>query len=541
MDLAKFARILRRWKWVILAFAVLGTLSGYGASQLVAREYEASSTLVVGQSVNSQNPDLQQLQVAQRLASTYAAIATTRPILENVITTLNLTGWTPGDLQAIVSVNAQTDVNLIVITVTNHSPDLAASIANGLANQLIAATASIQGQQQDLQNALQQDLDATQQQINELQSQVDELLNLPTVTADQQAQLNTLQASLVTARQTYSTLAQQLSTASSNQLTLVEPAVAPDHPTSPSVPLDTLLGGFLGLFLGLALSAGIDYFDDTVTNGEEAEEVTAVSTLGVINRFPGSRREALYSVVSLVFPRSPAAEAFRALRTNLEYVSVDETVDSILVTSSVPGEGKSTVAANLAVVLAQGGRKTLLVDADLRKPSIHEMFRFPNNVGLTTVLRNNSRASAPLHVTEVVGLSVLLSGPVPPNPSELLGSERMRTIMNSLRESFDVIVIDSPPLTAVTDAAILSRLASGTLLVVRARRTRRALIRVGRDALGKVSAHLLGVVVNDVGREAAPGYYGYYGEQPAAAKASPKLWAPGTIVETEIDAERSRT
>jgi capsular exopolysaccharide synthesis family protein len=540
MDLAKFLRILRRWKWLILAFAALGTASGFGASQLMAPSYDASATIVVGQSLSSTNPDYQQLQVAQRLASTYAAIATKRPILEKVIANLNLTGVTPDDLQKLVSVDALTDVNLIVITASDTSANQAAAIANELANQLIAATPGIQGQQQDLQKTLQQDLTATQQQIDQLQAQVDALVNLPARTADQQAQLDAVQASLATARQTYSSLAAQLSSASSNQLSLIEPAVAPDRPSSPSVPIDTLLGGFLGLFLGLGLSAALDYLDDTVTNGEEAEQVTRTSTLGIVNRFPGSRREPLYSVVSLVFPHSPAAEAFRALRTNLEYVSVDSTVDSILVTSSVPGEGKSTVAANLAVVLAQGGRKTLLVDADLRNPSIHEMFRFPNNVGLTTVLRNNSRASAPLHVTEVVGLSVLLSGPVPPNPSELLGSERMRTVLNSLRESFDVIVLDSPPLTAVTDAAILSRLASGTLLVVRARKTRRGTVKLGREALDRVSAHLLGAVVNDVGKEAAPSYYGYYGQQPEAAKAPRKLWTPGKIVETDIDAERSQ-
>ena len=539
MDLAKFLRILRRWKWLILAFAILGTVSGFGASQLMAPSYEASATIVVGQSLSSTNPDYQQLQVAQRLASTYAAIATKRPILEKVIAALNLTGVQPEDLQKVVSVDALTDVNLIVISASDRSANQAAAIANELANQLIAASPGIQGQQQDLQNRLQQDLAATQQQIDQLQAQVDALVNVPTRTTDQQAQLDALQASLATARQTYASLAAQLSSASSNQLSLIEPAVAPDRPSSPSVPIDTLLGAFFGLFLGLGLSAALDYLDDTVTNGEEAEEVTKASTLGVVNRFPGSRREPLYSVVSLVFPHSPAAEAFRALRTNLEYVSVDETVDSILVTSSVPGEGKSTVAANLAVVLAQGGRKTLLVDADLRNPSIHDMFRFPNNVGLTTVLRNNSRASAPLHVTEVVGLSVLLSGPVPPNPSELLGSERMRTVLSSLRESFDVIVLDSPPLTAVTDAAILSRLASGTLLVVRARKTRRGTIKLGRDALDRVSAHLLGAVVNDVGKEAAPAYYGYYGQQPEAARVPPKLWAPGKIVETDIDAERS--
>ena len=540
MDLAKFVRMLRRWKWVVLAFTVLGTLSGYGASQLIAPSYNASATIVVGQSLSSVNPDYQQLQVAQQLASTYAAVATTRPILDKVIQNLNLSGWRTEDLQKVVSVQALQGVNLIVISASDPSAVRAAAIANELANDLIAASPGIQGQQQDMQDLLQRDLTATQKQIDQLQSEVDQLVNLPTRTTDQQAQLNALQSSLATARQAYSSLATQLSSASSNRLSLIEPAVASDRPASPSVPLDTLLGLFVGLFLGLGLSAVLDYLDDTVTTGEGAEEVTKASTLGVVNRFPGSRREPLYSVVSLIFPRSPAAESFRALRTNLEYVSVDKTVDSILVTSSVPGEGKSTVAANLAVVLAQGGRKTLLVDADLRKPSIHEMFRFPNNVGLTTVLRNNSRASAPLHVTEVVGLSVLLSGPVPPNPSELLGSERMRTVLNSLQESFDVIVLDSPPLTAVTDAAILSRLASGTLLVVRARKTRRGSIRLGRDALAKVSAHLLGVVVNDVGREATPGYYGYYGAQ-AEAKVTPKLWAPGTIVETAIDAERSHS
>ena len=497
--------------------------SAFLASQLVAPTYEAKATVVVGQSLTSANPDFQQLQVAQRLTDTYAQVATTRPVLEQVIATVGLSGWSPDALRGVLDVQSLGDLNLLVITASSRIPEESASIANGLADALVAASPAIQGQQRDVQDFLQRELESTQQEIDGMETEVDDLVALSVRTADQDSRLETLRARLVTARGTYTSTLAQLSAMSSNKLSVIEPAVVPRAPASPNVPMNTALGGMIGLLLGLAIAFVLEYVDDTIANGEEAEEATGLSSLGQVARFAGGGRAAMYSLVALLFPRSPAAEAFRTLRTNLEFASIDTDIDSILVTSAMAGEGKTTVAANLAVVMAQNSRKTLLIDADLRQPSIHDTFRISNVVGLTSTLRS-SAWSAPLHTTEVENLSVLTSGPLPPNPAELLGSERMKLLIESMRRNFDLIIIDSPPVTAVTDAAVLSRLAAGTLLVVRARSTRRAAIRLGRDALTKVGAKVLGVVVNAVGPESVGAYYGSY-EQDAEATAESGPWS----------------
>jgi non-specific protein-tyrosine kinase len=216
------------------------------------------------------------------------------------------------------------------------------------------------------------------------------------------------------------------------------------------------------------------------------------------------------SIVTLTDPTSPAAEAYRALRINLEFASVDEPLRTLLVTSSGPGEGKSTALANLAVAMADGDRAIILVDADLRRPSQHELFGLPNEQGLSDLfLGEDALEKPPLQTVANSTLKVLTSGPLPPIPSQLLAARKMDEVIARLSEVADVILFDSPPVVAVTDASLLASKVDGVLLVVKANNTRRDHVRAAKDRLEKVNANLVGAVLINAPFDASlERYYG---------------------------------
>jgi non-specific protein-tyrosine kinase len=204
-------------------------------------------------------------------------------------------------------------------------------------------------------------------------------------------------------------------------------------------------------------------------------------------------------LITVADPRSPVSEAYRTLRTNLDFSSLDKPIKTMLVTSAGPEEGKSTVLANLAVTTAQMGRKVILVDCDLRRPTLHNIFNLKNDVGLTTmVVDDAAMESPPLQGTDVEGLQLVSSGPLPPNPAELLASRRMEEIVAALLDRADVVLFDAPPVVAVTDAAVLATKVDGVLLVINADGTKRDYAKAAKARLEKVNAHLLGAVLNNV-------------------------------------------
>ncbi len=217
-------------------------------------------------------------------------------------------------------------------------------------------------------------------------------------------------------------------------------------------------------------------------------------------------------LITITNPKSTISEAFRTLRTNIQFASLDKDIRTLMVTSSGPAEGKSTTIANLAIVMAQSEKRVLLVDADMRKPTVHHIFRVSNRAGLTNVLIGQFSLEEMVRPTLVDGLDILTSGPIPPNPSELLASKRMSMLMSEMMDQYDMVLFDTPPVIAVTDAQILASQVDGVLLVVFYGKTPKEAALKAKNQLDNVKAKLLGVVLNNKQIKGDNYYYYYYGE-----------------------------
>ena len=217
------------------------------------------------------------------------------------------------------------------------------------------------------------------------------------------------------------------------------------------------------------------------------------------------------SLISYMDPKSLNAEQFRTIRTNIEFAQLDKSMKNLLVSSSIPAEGKSTVASNLAYIIAQTDKRVLLVDADLRKPTVHRTFKLNNEQGLTTLLSNTDlKFNQVVQHSRDLNLYFLPSGPIPPNPSEILGSGRMTLLMQELGQYFDIVIYDAPPITAVTDPQILATKVDGLVLVVRQGYTRKEEVKKAKEAVDNVNANILGYVMNGKELSDSAGYYSYY-------------------------------
>ena len=514
MDFRRQLGIFRRWLVLLVAGTVLSAVAAFGLSSIQQPVYEAKTILIVGQALQALNPDISQILASQRLSATYAAIATKRPALESVIDELRL-DTTTELLAERVFAQAPTESTLLILTAQDTDPDRAAAIADELAEYLIESTPVIQGVQADLQESIEAELRATQQQIVATQQRVDGLVALESPQPEDLTTIEALQGRLVTLRSTYATLLASSTQNATNLLTVVEPAIAATDPVSPRVLLNTLLAAVLGLLLAAALAATIEFLDDRVKDADAVQEVAGLSTLGTVAQMKGGGAEAeLYRIATLLYPRSGVAEAYRTLRTNIEFASIDAPIHTLLVTSAGPHEGKTVTAANLAVAFAQAGRLTILVDADLRRPGIHSMFRMQQEPGLTTLLRRDgTKMDEVALATEQPNLRVIPTGPLPPNPAELLGSHRMREVVDRLKDGGELVIFDSPPVQAVSDAAVMSSYLDATVLVVDARRGHRGALRHAREALSRAGANVLGVILNRVPEAAAASEYGYYYEE----------------------------
>lgn len=516
MELRQYFAVIWKWLWLI----VLGTLLASGTAYLVSRNmapiYRASTTLLINQARNPSYTDYSSLITSERLAKTYAELLTKRPVLEEVASRLGLETEETGEgtLPADIDVRPVRDTQLIELSVEGDDPGLAMEIANTLPEVFIEQNAEMQvsrfaSSKENLAEqlvAIESDMEATQKAINDLQSS-----DSP---ADQ-AELARLQTTLTQYQNNYASLlnsyeAIRLAEAQAiDNVVVAEPAEVPLHPVKPRKLQNTLLAAVVGCMLAVGVAFLIEYLDDTIKTSEDVGQALGLSTLGAITRFHSTDEK--YRLISAAHPRSPISEAYRALRTNIQFSAVDKPLRTLLITSTNPVEGKSTTVANLGVVMAQAGLSVIVVDSDLRRPSLHQFFEVSRNPGLTNALLDKDPIpDGYLQATEVENLRVLASGPLPPNPSELLNSQRMRELIEQLKGEADVLLFDSPPILAVTDASILANQVDGVLLVVDSGTTRREVAQRGRGQLDKVGGNLLGVALNKLSHRGAGGYYYYY-------------------------------
>ena len=506
--------LLKRWLPWMVTSVILTSVGAYLLSGLQPKVYEATTTLVVGQSLSGANPDYNQLLVSQKLSATYARIATTQDILSRVVAKLRLP-TTPAELSTRVVATGDPDTMLLTIACRAGDALGAAAVCDAIATTLIAESPGASGLPTG-QLEIDQDLADIRSEILAARKVIDQLTAIENRAAAQEANLQRLQDRIVSLRSTYATLVSLSSNASSNLLSVVQTAIPPDAPSAPRPTLNALLAGMVAFLVVSAITFGFHRLDDRIKDSDGVQEAVGLPTLGSVGRMRGSKdRPAMYRLAALLYPRSAAAEAYRTLRTNVEFASVDRPIKSLLITSSITGEGKTITAANLAIAFAQAGRRVLLVDADLRRPAVHTLLQLPNSEGLTTLLRSTTASPEVMALaTEQENLWALPAGPLPANPAEVLGSRRMATLVGRLSETFDVVIFDSPPIQGLADAPVLSSVLDGTVLVIDAGRTDRATVRHATEALAKASANVLGVVINRVSAQDFGDYETYYGVSP---------------------------
>ena len=288
--------------------------------------------------------------------------------------------------------------------------------------------------------------------------------------------------------------------------TIVRPAATPLTPTTPKPAQNLALGLLLGLMLGAGQAILRDTLDTKVRNERDVELVTERPVLGSIMFDPAL----LTSPSVLPDPRSLRAESYRRLRTNLQFLGLADHHRAIVITSSVPGEGKTTTAVNIAATMAAAGERVLLVDADLRRPRVATLLGLESAAGLTTILIGQASVADVVQPQGIGGFDVIASGPIPPNPSELLGFDEMKDFLAQATQAYDVVILDAPPLLPVTDAAVLSRIASGALVVAGSRIVKRPELATALQSLERVEGRVLGIALNKMQKQDEDGYgYGY--------------------------------
>lgn len=537
MEVKDYLLPLRKWWWLILATTLVAALSSFLAVRQQPAIYQSRTTLMIGRAIDDPNPTGAEFYLSQQLAQTYADIAQREPVRHETMAALGLS-WLPE-----YAARAVPNTQLIEIAVTDTSPERAQAVANELGNQLIQLSPTgTRLEDQERQTFINQQLDNLETQIEQTQTEIqtrqDELGELFSARqiADTQNQIAALQAKLATLQVNYASLLANTRQGAINTLAVIEPATLPGTPIGP----DRLLTIATAAAIGMALAAGaaylLEYLDDTVKTPDDIKQLVNLPTLAGIAQI--KMDEGSDGLVTVRHPRSPVSEAYRLLRTGIQFATVDAPSRSLLVTSANPTEGKSLTAANLAVVMAQAGYKVLLLDADLRRPTQHTIFPVSRDNGLTNLLlmlppaewvestdnltadMADSRAlfAAALQSSGEPGLWVLPSGPIPPNPSELLGSSKMKAVLAELVGRFDILIVDSPPSLAVTDALVLSSFMDAVLLVVDAGTTRRTHLRQAVEKLREVSvrgqrARLVGVVLNRLTPRSDGYHYYYYARQ----------------------------
>lgn len=533
-DLRSYLGVIGRRKWWVVGATIIFFGAAVAMSLLVDPQYELKAVvqsrspsdpvgwvLSEGRLVLDQNREAEN-QLAY-LSSTDLRFAVLDSCDEEIMACQDVWSVDANAVVATDTANRNTTPNVVELTLVSTEPEGARNVLNLFA-ETYAEEQQIQEQERLI--ALTQQLTVA---ITGLEDEIEEVraplvaLDDQIAAAQDQGQREALQAqrtsrenelapTLEALREQQAVFEQQVfqlqfttGLASGGGARVISRASVPDTPISPNLPLNLAIGLVFGLFLGVAAAFLRDYFDDSVKSKDVVERVTGVPALGLIPRFDTSGSE----LVSSTAPTAPAAESFRSLRTSIKFMGVDRDIRVLQVTSPSQGEGKSLIAANLAAVFAQAGDRVVLVGADMRRPRVEDMVGVQLTPGLTSVLIGE--VALPQAIRGVDGqpnLSVLPAGHPPPNPSELLSGERAQRLVEVLAQTYDLVILDSPPVLPVSDALVLARMSDSTLLVASANRTSRRALDRCVELLDQVGAPLMGAVLTSL----APG--ATYGGEP---------------------------
>lgn len=522
-DLKLYVRILWQWLWLVLLCTIIAGATASGVSLFSIPIYQASSTILIDEARTLGASNYQDILFSERRARTYAEWMQRDDTMQKIAEHLAIDPAVLREGITEITVTPLRDTQLVRIAVEGIWPELVATVADTLPTVFVDEV--VKRMQNDryaeLEINFQAQVDDLNSQIDLIQIKIDDIGE--SRTAEEEIELNRLRNELTQKQSSLSSVRENLESLqltkvqTSDSIILVEGAKLPTQPIRPRILVNTLLAAIVGALLALGLVFLIEYLDDRIKTPQDLSLVMDVPVLGAITRLPQAGRKPLppdQALITALQPRHPITEAYRSLRTNLRFSTVDVELDSLVVTSATPGEGKTTTTANLAVVLAQAGRKVVLIDADLRKPRQHLSFNLSRSPGLTNALMAGPTVAAWHYVrsTVVPNLYLLPSGESAPNPAELLGSQRMQQIMEQLHEEADLLLFDAPPLLPVTDAQVLAGLVRGVLLVVNMGQTKKLAVARAAEALARVNAHLFGVVLNGLSRAGASyGYYSGYG------------------------------
>ena len=506
IELRDFIRPLLRSWWLILLSTAIAAGTSYWYMGQQPQRYQSRTSIMIGGTIQNPNPNGYEFYLAQQLMQTYVDLINRESVRQPTMEVLGLNALPPYSARAVPS------TQLMEVVVTDVDPVRTQIVAKALIDQLIVVSPA---GNQDIGRTefINQELDDLEASIIETKEEIalrqDELATLFSARqiADTRNQISALQTKLASLQTNFTNLLSTTQEGAVNALSVIEPPLL-GEPVRSNIKLNILLAAAVGFVLAAGGAYLLEYLDDSIKNSDDVQKVMDVAALGAVPVFQGDEKG--HELVMLTKSQSPPAEAFRVLRTNLQFAAVARELDTLMITSPAPGEGKSTIAANLALAMAQSGRRVILVDADLHRPRQHRVFKLVNNIGLTTALLGDvAHIDRYLQRTLSPTLRVLTTGPLPPNPAELLGSQRMRDMLNAVQSQADMVLIDCPPATAVADTAVLASQADGVLMILHTGKTRREMAKRALAALEQVEANVVGAVLNRMPTRGS-GYYYYY-------------------------------
>lgn len=522
MELKFYFGVIKKWWWLVVVSMLVAAGTSYLAISRVPRIFQATTTIMVGQQNPTESSDWREIR--QWLGYLHALVPRSKT-LERAGNTLEPPYIpSPGNVSARIVEGSP----FLEISVRDGDPELARLLADAIAQQLViqfAEEATQDGAELDFAKnrllATEQDIQTTEDEITAKKAELAEANSARTI-RELQTEITALEDKRNELLNTYANLLQAVKQ-EANFITIYEPAITPFTPISPNVRETVLLAAAIGAALALAGAFLIEFLDDTIKTPDDVTRAADLTTLGLIAKIKGKGYKD--KLVPIAQPHSPITEAYRTLRTNIQVSSIDEPIRTLLVTSPNPREGKSTTAANLGVVMAQTGKSVIVVDSDLRRSALHQIFQTSNQVGLTDVLLQEDLVlDGLLQQTEVENLRVLTSGPLPPNPSELLGSQKMRRLVEELKKEADIIIFDTPPVLPVTDTMVLALQTDGILIVAEAGHTRRTAIKKTVENLRQVGTQVLGIALNRLSSRHLKGYNYYYYSDKGQRKRRARPW-----------------